>query len=67
MKLTCICASGLGLVLNEYLKNFLERGAWLRHVFADRGCAGLKLKGAIKKIGAFTQEIGLISGETLRC
>ncbi|AZO32016.1 hypothetical protein EN828_32750 [Mesorhizobium sp. M2D.F.Ca.ET.185.01.1.1] len=50
-------------MLHEYLKNFLERGPWLRHVFADRGCVGPKLKGAIQKIGAFTQEIGLISGE----
>lgn len=30
---------------------------WLRHVFADGGYAGPKLKGAMQKIGTFTLEI----------
>lgn len=39
------------------LKTILERWPWLRHVFADGGYAGPKLKGAIEKIGTFTLEI----------
>lgn len=39
------------------LKAILKRWPWLRHVFADGGYAGPKLKGALKKIGRFTLEI----------
>ena len=39
------------------LKTILERWPWLRHVFADGGYAGPKLKGALQKIGTFTLEI----------
>jgi transposase len=39
------------------LKTILERWPWLRHVFADGGYAGPKLKGAMQKIGTFTLEI----------
>jgi putative transposase len=39
------------------LKTILKRWPWLRHVFADGGYAGPKLKGALQKIGTFTIEI----------
>ena len=39
------------------LKTILKRWPWLRHVFADGGYAGPKLKGALQKIGTFTLEI----------
>ena len=39
------------------LKSILKRWPWLRHVFADGGYAGPKLKGALRKIGSFTLEI----------
>ena len=39
------------------LKSILKRWPWLRHVFADGGYAGPKLKGALKKVGKFTLEI----------
>lgn len=39
------------------LKSILERWPWLRHVFADGGYAGPKLRGAMQKIGKFTMEI----------
>ena len=39
------------------LKTILKRWPWLRHVFADGGYAGPKLKGAMQKIGRFTLEI----------
>jgi transposase len=39
------------------LKSILKRWPWLRHVFADGGYAGPKLKGTLKKIGAFTLQI----------
>ncbi len=39
------------------LKSILKRWPWLRHVFADGGYAGPKLKGALHKIGSFTLEI----------
>ncbi|MHC2797722.1 transposase [Mesorhizobium jarvisii] len=39
------------------LKSILERWPWLRHVFADGGYAGPKLRGALQKIGKFTMEI----------
>lgn len=39
------------------LKSILKRWPWLRHVFADGGYAGPKLRGALKKVGRFTLEI----------
>jgi len=39
------------------LKSILKRWPWLRHVFADGGYAGPKLRGALQKIGNFTLEI----------
>jgi putative transposase len=39
------------------LKSILRRWPWLRHVFADGGYQGPKLKGALRKIGKFTIEI----------
>jgi putative transposase len=39
------------------LKSILRRWPWLRHLFADGGYAGPKLKGALQKIGRFTLEI----------
>ncbi|MFD1981368.1 IS5 family transposase [Mesorhizobium newzealandense] len=39
------------------LKSILKRWPWLRHVFADGGYAGPKLRGALQKIGKFTMEI----------
>ncbi len=39
------------------LKSILERWPWLRHVFAEGGYAGPKLKGALQKIGKFTLQI----------
>lgn len=39
------------------LKLIIKRWPWLRHVFADGGYAGPKLKGALKKVGKFTLEI----------
>jgi len=39
------------------LKSILKRWPWLRHVFADGGYAGPKLKSALQKIGKFTLEI----------
>lgn len=33
------------------LKSMLKRWPWLRHVFADGGYAGPKLKGALQKVG----------------
>lgn len=39
------------------LKCILKRWPWLRHVFADGGYAGPKLRGAPQKIGKFTMEI----------
>ena len=39
------------------LKSILKRWPWLRHVFADGGYAGPKLRGALQKIGSFTLEI----------
>lgn len=39
------------------LKSILERWPWLRHVFADGGYAGPKLRGALQKMGKFTMEI----------
>ena len=39
------------------LKTTLKRWRWLRHVFADGGYAGPKLKGALQKIGTLTLEI----------
>lgn len=39
------------------LEAILKRWPWLRHIFADGGYAGPKLKGALQKIGNFTLEI----------
>lgn len=39
------------------LKSILRRWPWLRHVFADGGYAGPKLRGALQKVGKFTLEI----------
>ena len=39
------------------LRSILKRWPWLRHVFADGGYAGPKLRGALQKIGSFTLEI----------
>lgn len=39
------------------LKSILKRWPWLRHVFADGGYAGPKLKEALQKLGRFTLEI----------
>lgn len=39
------------------LKTILGRWPWLRHVFADGGYAGPKLKGALHRIGSFSVEI----------
>jgi len=41
----------------DFLKTILKRWPWLRHVFADGGYAGPKLKGAMQKVGKFTLEI----------
>ncbi|RJT18577.1 IS5 family transposase [Mesorhizobium waimense] len=39
------------------LKSILKRWPWLRHVFADGGYAGPKLRGALQKLAKFTLEI----------
>jgi len=39
------------------LKTILKRWPWLRHIFADGGYAGPKLKGALEKIAEFTLQI----------
>ena len=39
------------------LKSILKRWPWLRHIFADGGYAGPKLRGALQKIGKFTMQI----------
>ena len=39
------------------LRTILTRGPWLRHIFADGGYAGPKLRGALQKIAAFTLQI----------
>lgn len=41
----------------DVLKNILKRWPWLRHIFADGGYAGPKLKGRLEKVGKFTLEI----------
>ena len=41
----------------EVLKSIRYRFPWLRHVFADGGYAGPKLRGALDKIGNWTVEI----------
>ncbi len=46
------------------LKTILERWPWLRHIFADGGYAGPKLRGALQKIGKFTMEIVKRSDKT---
>ena len=44
---------GAPLVLAEIVKRF----PWLRHIFADGGYAGDKLKSALRRIGKWTVEI----------
>src|SRR6266849_8260350 len=39
------------------LKSILHSHPWLRHIFADAGYAGEKLKKALKKIGSFVLDI----------
>jgi len=39
------------------LKSILRSHPWLRHIFADAGYAGDKLKKALKKIGSFVLDI----------
>lgn len=39
------------------LESILKRWPWLRHVFADGGYAGPKLRRALQKVGKFTLEI----------
>jgi len=41
----------------QVLQSIVKRWPWLRHVFADGGYAGPKLKGALKRIGRFALEI----------
>ena len=41
----------------EVLKSIRDAFPWLRHVFADGGYAGPKLRGALEKIGEWTLEI----------
>lgn len=41
----------------QVLQSIVKRWPWLRHVFADGGYAGPKLKGALKRIGRFAMEI----------
>lgn len=41
----------------DVLKTILKRWPWLRHIFADGGYAGPKLRGRLKKVGKFTLEI----------
>ncbi|CUX54286.1 transposase (fragment) [Agrobacterium deltaense RV3] len=39
------------------LKTILKRWPWLRHIFADGGYVGPKLRGALQKVAAFTLEV----------
>ena len=41
----------------EVLKSIRHRFPWLRHIFADGGYAGPKLRGALTKIGDWTVQI----------
>lgn len=41
----------------DVLKIILKRWPWLRHIFADGGYAGPKLRGRLEKVGKFTLEI----------
>lgn len=41
----------------DVLKTILKRWPWLRHIFADGGYAGPKLKNRLEKVGKFTLEI----------
>ncbi len=41
----------------QVLKSIVKRWPWLRHVFADGGYAGPKLRGALKRIGRFALAI----------
>ena len=44
--------------IGQVLKSICARWPWLRHVFADGGYAGPKLRGALQKVGKFTLEAG---------
>jgi len=46
------------------LKSILRSHPWLRHIFADAGYAGQKLKGALDKIGRFVIDIVRRNPET---
>jgi transposase len=39
------------------LKTILKRWPWLRHIFADGGYAGPKLRGALRKVAKFTLQV----------
>ncbi len=39
------------------LKTILRRWPWLRHIFADGGYAGPKMRAALRKVGKFTLQI----------
>jgi transposase len=39
------------------LKTILNRWPWLRHIFADGGYAGPKLRGALQRVATFTVQI----------
>ncbi|MGO1163877.1 IS5 family transposase [Brucella sp. C7-11G] len=41
----------------DVLKTILKRWPWLRHIFADGGYAGPKLKGRLEKVGKFILKI----------
>ena len=45
------------------LKSIRHAFPWLRHVFADGGYAGPKLRGALEKIGVWTKDRGLDNGD----
>ena len=42
---------------SQSLRTILKRWPWLRHIFADGGYAGPKLKDRLEKVGKFTLEI----------
>nr|WP_322791074.1 transposase [Agrobacterium vitis] len=41
----------------QALKTVLRRWPWLRHIFADGGYAGPKLRAALSKVAKFTLQI----------
>ena len=46
-----------GTARRQVLKSIRASYPWLRHLFADGGYAGPKLKGALEKLGRWTFEI----------